>query len=55
MLVFAEDGKWKCCLSDREEGYYAFLSSDGLESLLAAANEGLRKGGLDWRASKGKR
>lgn len=55
LLVFAEDGKWKACLNDRDGGNYCFASSDALEGLLEALDRGLQSGGLDWRVSKGKR
>lgn len=55
VLVFAEDGKWKACLNDRDGGYYAFASSDSLVGLVEALERGLKGGGLDWRKSKGKR
>jgi len=49
--LFAEDGKWKCRIQDREAGYVAFLSSDSVEGLFGALDKGLR-GGLDWREDK---
>lgn len=55
LLVFAEDGKWKSCLNDRDGGNYCFASADTVEGLLEALDKGLRSGVLDWRASKGKR
>lgn len=54
-LVFAEDGKWKACLNDRDGGNYCFLASDSLEGLLGALEDGLKAGSLDWRASKSRR
>lgn len=50
--VFAEDGKWKCCLNDRDGSRYAFVSADTLERLLEALEGGLKRGTLDWRVSK---
>lgn len=55
VLVFAEEGKWKACINDRDGGFYAFVSSDNLPGLLEALERGLKGGGLDWRQSKGKR
>lgn len=53
--MFAEDGKFKSCVNDREGGYYAFVSSDTLDGLLDALEKGLRDGSLDWRQSQGKK
>lgn len=55
LLLFCEDGKWKACLSDRDEGYYAFCSADSFTGLLGALEKGLKSGSLDWRVSKNKR
>ena len=55
VLIFAEDAKWKACVNDRDGGYYAFHSAEGLESLLEALDGALKGGKLDWRESKGKR
>lgn len=55
LLLFAEDGKWKACVSDREDGYYAFCSSDTVTGLLEALNKALEKGQLDWRVSRSSR
>lgn len=52
VLVFAEDGKWKCCLNDRDGGHYCFVSSDSLAGLLGALEGGLKGGTLDWRLSR---
>jgi hypothetical protein len=51
-LVFAEDGKWKCCLNDRDGSHYCFVSSESLVGLLGALERGLKTGGLDWRPSR---
>jgi len=55
LLIFAEDGRWKACLNDRDGGNYCFASADTVEGLLEALERGLKGGGLDWRVSKGKR
>jgi hypothetical protein len=52
VLVFAEQGKWKGCLNDRDGGNYAFVSSDSLLGLVDALEKGLKQGGLDWRKNK---
>lgn len=51
--VFAEDGKFKSCINDRDGGHYAFVSSDSVQGLLEALEHGLKAGKLDWRKSKG--
>lgn len=50
--IFAEEGKWKCCLNDNEAGRYAFVSADSLEKLLGAVEAGLGARGMDWRPNK---
>lgn len=52
ILVFCEDGMVKGCLTDREEGFYSFLSAKSFTELLEAFNKALEKGGLEWRRSK---
>jgi hypothetical protein len=52
MLLFAEDGVFKACLSDRDEGYIAFLTHKSVEGLLDAADKALFRGALEWRVSK---
>lgn len=55
ILVFAEDGKWKACVNDRDGGNYCFGSADSFSGLLEALERGLKGGSLDWRASKSRR
>lgn len=55
LLLFAEDGKWKACINDRDGGFVAFLTSDTVAGLLEAIDKGLAKGSLDWRKSKSRR
>jgi len=52
ILLFAEDGKWKSCVNDRDGGHYAFLSADSFWALLDALEASLKGGGLDWRLSR---
>jgi len=52
LLLFAEEGKWKACVNDRDGGYYAFLSSESFLGLLGALEDSLKGGGLDWRQSR---
>lgn len=52
LLVFSQDGRIKLMLKDKEEGEVAFLSATGVTSGLAALEEGLAAGKLDWRRDK---
>lgn len=52
LLVFTEGSWLKACVTDRQTGYRAFVSGAGWDGLLAAVEEGLRSGDLDWRAPK---
>lgn len=52
LRLFAEDGRWKVCLTDRETGRVAFVTGDSVEGLLLAADEQLRAGNVDWRPDK---
>lgn len=50
--VFYEDGKWKGCLNDRDQGLVAFLTGGSLGELLDDVERHLKEGGLDWRKAK---
>lgn len=52
MLLFVEEGRWKCCLSDREQQLTAFLSAGTHQGLLQAAEKGLQGGTVEWRKQK---
>ena len=53
LLLFTQDGYWKCCCSDKDQQMVAFASSDSLQGLLQVVEEGLGKEkGLDWRPQK---
>lgn len=52
MRLFAEEGMWKCCLSDNDGGRYAFLSSKTLEGLLRVVEAALKAGSVEWRPTK---
>jgi len=54
LLLFAEDGVWKCCLNDRENGRVTFRSSETIEELLKALSDALEGDEVDWRVSKGR-
>lgn len=55
LLVFCEDGLWKCCLSEREEELTLWASSDTLAGLLEALEATLQAPAPQWRTSSGKR
>jgi len=50
--IFCGDGVFKCRVSDKQEGYVAFLSSKTVEGLWEALEKGLKGGSLDWRVDK---
>lgn len=52
LLLFAEDGLWKACLSDRDGDRRAFYGSDSFTGLLEGLNKGLVADTLDWRRNK---
>lgn len=52
LLLFAEAGKVKGCLSDRHAWFRAFVTAATLQRVLAEADEGLMRGTLDWRPIK---
>lgn len=47
--LFIEDGQWKACVSDRDQGLIAFVSAANPEELLVALEKGLQATTLDWR------
>jgi hypothetical protein len=53
LLLFTEDGVWKCCLNDRANSRSAWVSGDTPEGCITALEEGLSLGDLPWRRSKG--
>jgi hypothetical protein len=53
LIIFVDDfGLLKACLSDKDTGQVAFVSSDSLEGLLDASERGLAEDRLDWRPSQ---
>lgn len=52
LLLFADEGHVKGCLSDRDQGLVAFLTFDCLSTLLATAEDALRSEGVDWRQQR---
>lgn len=54
LTLFTEEGRVKCCLSDRDQGRVAFLSGLSVVGLLEALEAHLVAGTLDWRGQKAK-
>lgn len=50
LLVFVEDGLWKCCFSDRDGSRRLWVSGGTLATMLGALDASLRTGEGDWRA-----
>jgi len=53
LLIFYEDGYWKVCLNDRQNGRSLWASAAGLLGALLALEEDLEAGGTGWRKSGG--
>lgn len=53
LLVFVGENGLTVALNDRDQGQTVFKSGSGLEGLLAALEDGLGKGSLEWRPSGG--
>jgi len=50
ILLFAEGGRYKACLNDRDGGRSVFVSGDSVEAILDALEAGLADDNLEWRA-----
>ncbi len=53
LLLFADAGRFKACLNDRDSGRSVFVSAVSLEGILEALEEGLAGDSLEWREKKG--
>ena len=53
LLIFAEEGRLKGCLNDREEERSTWAVSDSFEGILACLDGRLRDGTAEWRKSGG--
>jgi len=51
LLVFVDDGRWKCCINDRGEERSAWASGPTVESVLSSLDEQLATGTVEWRGS----
>lgn len=52
LLIFVEEGSWKCCFTDRENARRLWVSGTTFAGLLKALDAILREGGGDWREQK---
>lgn len=51
LMIFAQDGRWKVCLSDKATGRVCFLSGTTIEEALLSLDEGLGTDEVDWRTA----
>jgi hypothetical protein len=49
VLVFVDDGRMKCCLSDRDQGLVAFAVAGSILELFDAAEGLVARSDADWR------
>lgn len=52
LMIFAEDGRWKAMLNDRQEGCVCFVSGECVSEALKSLEKGLSNASLDWRMSR---
>jgi hypothetical protein len=52
LMIFAEDGRWKVMMNDREALQVCFVSGNTVGDCLRSLEKGLLAGNLDWRRSK---
>lgn len=52
VLLFVDDDMVKVRLSDRAQGFTAWVSAKSLEGVLEGCERGLRDDGLEWRKDK---
>jgi hypothetical protein len=52
VLLFAEEGRWKCCLLDKDAGTIAFLTAGTHAELLKTVEKQLEAGTVEWRKQK---
>lgn len=49
LLIFTEQGMWKCCFVDKDQGQMAFLTAGTPTQLLQLLNTQLQAGSVDWK------
>ncbi len=52
LLFFLDDGRWKCCLSDKENSLVSFVSGESFQDLLRTIDKGIQADKLDWRKQR---
>lgn len=52
LTLFFEEGTWKACLSDRDNGLVAFVAGNEVLSLAFSLEAGLSAATLDWRPAR---
>jgi len=52
LLVFCEEGRFKACFHDRDEGRTFFRSSESFQELLETLERALADGVAEWRPDR---
>lgn len=52
VLVFVEDGVWKACLHDRQDGSTLWVSSGSMPGLMSVLEATLASGQAEWRKAR---
>jgi len=52
--IFVEDGTWKACLNEKEQGLVLFVAEDRFGTLVEALELLLQEDSVPWRKSKPK-
>jgi hypothetical protein len=52
VMVFAEDGRWKAWVHDRDASMGCFVSSETLDGLWSAVEKAVGASGGDWRPDR---
>jgi len=55
LILFAEDGRYKVTVNDRQSARVAFVTLDSTEGMLEYLESLLADDGLEWRKAKGQR
>jgi len=55
MTIFREDGWWKCCLNEKDQGLVLFVAESKFETLFEALELLLQEEHVPWRKSTVKR
>lgn len=55
LILFAEDGKFKCCLNDRDTNRVGFVTLDTVEDVFECLEAKLDASEVEWRNTSGGR